>query len=124
LSASETVDLTDAHAGPVDALFNTSTDLLSEDKSIEDLQVTSALTKTPISDIQVRASSSGSSTLTTLDLSNNTIESNGAQALSEALKINSTLTTLVLEYNLIGHNGRRALSEACKNNSTLADLRY
>ncbi|KAF9176758.1 hypothetical protein BGZ50_009716 [Haplosporangium sp. Z 11] len=62
------------------------------------------------------------STLTTLDLRNNSIGDNGAQALSEALKINSTLTTLDLSANSIGDNGAVALSEAFKTNSTLITL--
>jgi hypothetical protein len=62
------------------------------------------------------------STLTTLDLRGNSIGSNGAVALSEALKINSTLTTLDLSYNSMGSNGAVALSEALKINSTLTTL--
>ncbi|KAG0293597.1 hypothetical protein BGZ98_002110, partial [Dissophora globulifera] len=49
------------------------------------------------------------STLTKLDLWDNSIRDNGAQALSEALKINSTLTTLNLRNNSIGDNGAQAL---------------
>ncbi|KAF9342197.1 hypothetical protein BGX26_008085, partial [Mortierella sp. AD094] len=61
-------------------------------------------------------------TLTTLNLQNNSIESNGVQALSEALKTNSTLTTLNLERNSIGDSGAQVLSEALKTNSTLTTL--
>ncbi|KAG9067205.1 hypothetical protein KI688_011987 [Linnemannia hyalina] len=59
------------------------------------------------------------STLTTLDLSRNPIESDGAQALSEALMVNSTLTTLSLGGTSIGDNGAQALSEALRTNSTV-----
>ncbi|KAH7054890.1 hypothetical protein BKA57DRAFT_532632 [Linnemannia elongata] len=38
--------------------------------------------------------------------------SDGAQVLSETLKNNSTLTTLNLSYNSIGSNGAQALSKA------------
>ncbi|KAF9904158.1 hypothetical protein EC991_002993 [Linnemannia zychae] len=60
-------------------------------------------------------------TLTTLDLSYNSIGPNGAQALAEALKIN-TLTTLDLQSNSIGDNGTQALAEALKTNNTLTTL--
>ncbi|KAG0196550.1 hypothetical protein BGX28_009996, partial [Mortierella sp. GBA30] len=62
------------------------------------------------------------STLTTLDLSSNSIGENGAIALSEALKTNSTLTTLHLKRNSIGDNGAVALSEALNTNSTVTTL--
>ncbi|KAF9995335.1 hypothetical protein BGZ79_010970 [Entomortierella chlamydospora] len=62
------------------------------------------------------------STLTTLSLYNNSVRDNGAQALSEALKTNSTLTTLDLTFNSIGSDGAQALSEALKTNSTLTTL--
>ncbi|KAF9541189.1 hypothetical protein EC957_003322 [Mortierella hygrophila] len=61
-------------------------------------------------------------TLATLDLEETSIESNGAQALSEALKVNSTLTTLDLRRNSIRDTGAQALSEALKVNSTLTTL--
>jgi len=65
------------------------------------------------------------STLTTLNLQNNLISDNGAQALSEALKINSSLTTLNLKSNLIGDSGAQTLAQALKSNSspTTLDLR-
>ncbi|KAG0009535.1 hypothetical protein BGZ81_003334, partial [Podila clonocystis] len=62
------------------------------------------------------------STLTTLNMNDNSIGDNGAVALSEALKTNSTLTTLNLRDNSIGPNGAVALSEALKINSTLTTL--
>ncbi|KAG9061306.1 hypothetical protein KI688_007284 [Linnemannia hyalina] len=62
------------------------------------------------------------STLTTLNLRDNSIGDNGAQALSAALKINSTLTILDLGHNSIGDNGAQALSEALNTNSTLTTL--
>ncbi|KAF9282834.1 hypothetical protein BGZ88_010813 [Linnemannia elongata] len=49
----------------------------------------------------------------------NSIGSNGAQALSEALKTNSALITLELRHNSIGSDGAQALSEALKTNSIL-----
>ncbi|KAG0277785.1 hypothetical protein BGZ95_005334 [Linnemannia exigua] len=63
-----------------------------------------------------------SSTLATLALENNRIGSNGAIALSEALRTNSILTTLELEDDSIGVDGIQALSEALKTNSTLTTL--
>ncbi|KAF9948732.1 hypothetical protein BGZ70_002078 [Mortierella alpina] len=62
------------------------------------------------------------STMNTLNLWNNSIGGNGAQALSEALRTHSTLTTLNLSNNSIGDNGAQALSEALKINSTLTTL--
>ncbi|KAF9147314.1 hypothetical protein BG015_011079 [Linnemannia schmuckeri] len=62
------------------------------------------------------------STLTILYLNNNSIEDNGAVALSVALKTNSNLTTLHLTRNPIGESGAVALSEALKTNSTLTTL--
>ncbi|KAF9277656.1 hypothetical protein BGZ88_001037 [Linnemannia elongata] len=59
------------------------------------------------------------STLTTLDLGSNSIGSDGAVALSEAIKINSTLTTLNLYNNVIRDKGVVALYEALKVNSTM-----
>ncbi|KFH71343.1 hypothetical protein MVEG_01643 [Podila verticillata NRRL 6337] len=56
------------------------------------------------------------------ELGTNLIGDNGAQALSEALKINSTLTTLNLRSNFIGDDGAQALAEALKTNSTLSVL--
>ncbi|KAF9177180.1 hypothetical protein BGZ51_009033, partial [Haplosporangium sp. Z 767] len=61
-------------------------------------------------------------TLTTLDLGNNSIKDNGALALSDALKTNSTLITLNLGNNSIGDKGAVALSDALKTNSTLITL--
>jgi Ran GTPase-activating protein (RanGAP) involved in mRNA processing and transport len=54
-----------------------------------------------------------------LDLQRNSIGSDGAKALAEALKTNSILTTLHLSFNSIGDNGAKALAEALKTNSTL-----
>ncbi|KAH7042934.1 hypothetical protein BKA57DRAFT_495529 [Linnemannia elongata] len=61
-------------------------------------------------------------TLITFNLTNNSIRDDGAEALSEALKINSTLTTLNLNDNSIGENGAEALSEALNDNSTFTTL--
>ncbi|KAF9322448.1 hypothetical protein BG006_002390 [Podila minutissima] len=80
------------------------------------------------------------STLTILNLDQNSTGDNGAQALSEALKTNSTLTTLELQVlpealksdstlttlelwcNKIGYIGALALSAALKTSSTLTTL--
>ncbi|KAG9064854.1 hypothetical protein KI688_003115 [Linnemannia hyalina] len=62
------------------------------------------------------------STLTILELEDHSIGSNGAQALSKALKTNSNLTTLCLQNNWIGENGAQALSGALKTTSTLTTL--
>ncbi|KAF9386232.1 hypothetical protein CPB97_003913 [Podila verticillata] len=51
------------------------------------------------------------STLTTLDLSGNSIGNNGVQALAEALKTNSTLATLELQNNSIGDTGAQLLHQ-------------
>lgn len=62
------------------------------------------------------------STLITLNLSNNWIGPNEAQALLEALKTNSTLNTLNLWSNSIRESGALALSEALRTNSSLVSL--
>ena len=62
------------------------------------------------------------STLTTINLEQNSIGPEGAAALSEALKVNSTLTTINLYGNSIGHEGAAALSKALKANSTLTTM--
>ncbi|KAG0273169.1 hypothetical protein BGZ95_011003 [Linnemannia exigua] len=64
------------------------------------------------------------STLTTLNLTRNSIGDVGAVILSEALRTNSTLTTLDLYCNSIGGDGAVALSEALKTNSTLTTLNF
>ncbi|KAF9405385.1 hypothetical protein BGZ94_003571 [Podila epigama] len=61
-------------------------------------------------------------TLINLYLQNNSIGDNGSLALSQALKTNSSLTTLDLWGNSIGDNGAQALAEALKRNSTLTTL--
>ncbi|KAF9308059.1 hypothetical protein BGZ91_007991 [Linnemannia elongata] len=71
---------------------------------------------------KVASSITANWTLTTLNLDENSIGDNGAQALAEALKTNSTLTTLELQNNSIGYNGVQALAEALKTNSTLTTL--
>ncbi|KAF9170590.1 hypothetical protein BGX20_008780, partial [Mortierella sp. AD010] len=58
-------------------------------------------------------------TLTTLDLFQNSIGKEGALALSEALKSNTALTTLYLYRNSIRNRGDLALSEALKTNPAL-----
>ncbi|KAG0005602.1 hypothetical protein BGZ79_003513 [Entomortierella chlamydospora] len=60
--------------------------------------------------------------LTTLNLRNNSIGNEGALALLEALKVNATLTTLNSWGNSIGKEGALALSEALKTNTTLTTL--
>ncbi|CAO3564082.1 unnamed protein product [Mortierella alpina] len=64
----------------------------------------------------------GLSTRTSLDFSGDSIGNKGAEALSEALKINSTVTALGLRCTSIGGKGAQALSEALKTNSTLTTL--
>jgi len=50
------------------------------------------------------------------------IDANRAQLLSDALKSNTTLTTLDLSHNSIGDSGAESLSDALKSNSTLTTL--
>ena len=51
------------------------------------------------------------STLVSLSLAGNSIESSGAQALAEALRMNSTLMILELRNNSIRDNGAQALHQ-------------
>ena len=62
------------------------------------------------------------SSLTYLDLSQNTVGDNGASCLSQALKANTTLTTLLLQLTGIGEAGASYLSQALKVNSSLTYL--
>ncbi|KAG0293601.1 hypothetical protein BGZ96_002555 [Linnemannia gamsii] len=86
---------------------------------IRHLKITSAYVKLSTRKDKVVSIIVANSTLTTLDLSFNSIEDDGAKALAKALKTNSTLTTLELSDNMIGGNGAQALAEALKTNSTL-----
>ena len=64
-------------------------------------------------------------TLTTLLLNNNRINSSETIAIAKALEINNTLTTLNFSYNDVGYHGAKAIAEAVKINKTLTllDLR-
>lgn len=69
-------------------------------------------------------STKSNTTLTTLDLSANSIAPEGAQSLSNALKSNTTLTTLgALNRNAnLGSEGAQSLNDALKSNTTLTTL--
>jgi Leucine Rich repeat len=60
--------------------------------------------------------------LTTLNLRNNNIDSEGVRYVSDALTINKTLTTLNLWHNKIGNEGIKYLSAALKVNKILTTL--
>ena len=60
--------------------------------------------------------------LTTLDLSQNSIGDEGATSLSQALALNTTLTTLTLSQNSIGTEGATSLSQALAVNTSLTTL--
>ena len=60
--------------------------------------------------------------LTSLDLSSNSIHAEGAHSLSEALRVNTSLTSLHLSYNPIGADGAKFLSEALRVNTSLTSL--
>lgn len=64
-------------------------------------------------------------TLTTLELSCNTISTWIIIAIATALEINNTLTTLILSFNDVGYHGAKAIAKAVKINKTLTllDLR-
>lgn len=57
--------------------------------------------------------------LVELDLRNNSIGTKGAEALGKALEVNSTLTDIYLSYNYIGDRGAQILLESMKYNSSL-----
>ena len=61
--------------------------------------------------------------LTTLDLSRNSIGAEGATSLSQALAVNTYLTTLDLSGNSIGDAGTTSLSQALAVNTSLTTLR-
>ena len=60
--------------------------------------------------------------LTSLDLSWNSIRNRGASSLSEALRVNTSLTSLDLSENSIGVEGASSLSEALRVNTSLISL--
>ena len=60
--------------------------------------------------------------LTSLDLSNNSIGDEGASSLSDALRVNTSLTSLNLPGNSIGDEGASSLSEALRVNTSLTSL--
>ncbi|XP_067050400.1 NLR family CARD domain-containing protein 3-like isoform X2 [Acropora muricata] len=60
--------------------------------------------------------------LTSLDLSGNSIGSKGASSLSEVLRVNTSLTSLCLTDNSIGAEGASSLSEALRVNTSLTSL--
>ena len=62
------------------------------------------------------------SSLTNLDLSENSIGASGAASLSQALAVNSCLTNLKLNLNGICHPGAAFLSQALAVNSSLTNL--
>ena len=61
-------------------------------------------------------------TLTNLDLADNSIGPAGAESLATALKTNTTLTNLDLQGNNIGPAGAESLATALKTNTTLTNL--
>ena len=63
------------------------------------------------------------SSLTRLDLSDNSIGASGAASLSQALAVNSSLTNLKLNLNGICHPGAASLSQALAVNSSLTNLK-
>ena len=60
--------------------------------------------------------------LTSLNLSRNSIGDEGANSLSQALRVNTSLTTLNLSYNSIGDEGANFLSQALRVNTSLTSL--
>ena len=60
--------------------------------------------------------------LTSLDLSCNSIHADGAHSLSEALRVNTCLTSLDLSYSSIHADGAHSLSEALRVNTSLTSL--
>lgn len=58
-----------------------------------------------------------------LNLGNNSLKAAGAEAISEALKINGSLTSLDIRENRIGVEGAKAIGEALKLNGSLTEVR-
>ncbi|KAL0239380.1 hypothetical protein GEMRC1_009488 [Eukaryota sp. GEM-RC1] len=61
-------------------------------------------------------------TITSIDLGNNSIGVAGARALAEALKVNLTITCIEMSGNSIGEEGAKELAEALKVNSTITSV--
>ena len=61
--------------------------------------------------------------LTTLNLFNNDLHSEGGMAIAETLKVNRVLTSLNLQSNKLGPTGAAAIAEALKSgNAVLTNL--
>ena len=60
--------------------------------------------------------------LSSLNLTLNSIGANGTNSLSEALRVNNSLTSLHLSHNSIGVKGTNSLSEALRVNTSLTSL--
>ena len=94
------------------------------------LSVNSSITHLDLSDNSISPSGAASlsqalavnSSLTNLDLSTNGIGASGAASLSQALAVNSSLTNLDLSTNGIGASGAASLSQALAVNSSLTNL--
>ena len=94
------------------------------------LSVNSSLTHLDLSENSIGDSGATSltqalavnSSLTNLNVSGNSIGDSGAVSLSQALAVNSSLTSLDLSLNIIGHCGGASLSQALAVNSSLTNL--
>ena len=60
--------------------------------------------------------------LTSLDLRDNSIAAEGASSLSEALRVNTSLSSVDLSDNFIGDKGASSLSEALRVNTSITSL--
>ena len=72
--------------------------------------------------LAVSKSLKSTSTLLTLNLSNNQITDSGMKCLSEALAVNTTLQSLDISYNIISDDGILFISESLKLNESLHEL--
>ena len=61
-------------------------------------------------------------TLTSINLSDNSIGNEGARAIAQSLEKNCTLTSINLSDNSIGNEGAKAIAQALKTNTTLTSM--
>ena len=124
-SFGESLDLVDLTYSGIPCLFKRSFSAL-----FMALTVNTSLTSLDLSLNSIGAEGANSlsqtlrvnTSLTSLHLSRNSIGAEGANSLSQALRVNTSLTSLDLSRNSIGDKGAKLLSQALRVNTSLTSL--
>ncbi|KAL0242955.1 hypothetical protein GEMRC1_005518 [Eukaryota sp. GEM-RC1] len=88
---------------------------------LKQLEVIVAPQRTSVSMLLIEALKTNT-TVTSIDLSANSIRAEGACALADALKVNASITSVYLCQNSIGAKGARALADALKVNASITSI--